>query len=66
MKAKLRQVGGDVAGLAFVKLNPNPFADNFAQFPKARRFVIEQIQNFRCRKSAIVKPLPEINLRQLC
>jgi hypothetical protein len=36
-----------------------------AQFPKAGRFVIERVQNLRCRKSAIVKSLPEINPMQL-
>ena len=29
----------------FVKLNPNPLADNLAQFPKARSLVIKQVQN---------------------
>jgi len=65
MKTKLRQFRRHIARLLICKLNPNPFADNLAQLPKARCLVIEQVQNFRCRKSAIVKSLPEIYLRQL-
>jgi hypothetical protein len=65
MKAKLRECRSHGARLLLLKLNPNPFADNLAQFPKARRLVIEHVQNFRCRKSAIVKSLPEINPMQL-
>ena len=43
METKLGQGGGDVAGRLLVKLNPNPFANHFGQFPKAGGFVIEQI-----------------------
>jgi hypothetical protein len=66
MKAKLRQFRRHVARLLLLKLNPNPFADNLAQFPKAGRLVIEHVQNLRRRKSAIVKSLPEINPVRLC
>jgi hypothetical protein len=65
MKTKLRQFRRHIARLLICKLNPNPFADNLAQLPKARSLMVEHVQNFRCRKPAIVKPLPEINLRQL-
>jgi len=64
MKAKLRQFRRHVARLLLRKLNPNPFADNLAKFPKARRLVIEHVQNLRCRKSAIVKSPLEINPMQ--
>jgi hypothetical protein len=66
MKAKLREFGGHGGRLFLGKLNPNPFADNLAQFPKAGRVVIEHVQHFRCRKSAIEKSLPEVNPMQLC
>ena len=65
METNLSKFGGNGRRLPVFKLNPNPLANHFGQFPKARRLVIEQIQNFLCRKSAIVKPLLEINLRQL-
>jgi len=65
METKLRQGGGDVARRLLVKLNPNPFANYLGQFPKARGFVIEQVQHFRCRKCPVVKPLPKINPMQL-
>jgi hypothetical protein len=65
MKAKLRKLGCYGARLLLLKLNPNPFADNLAQFPKARGFMVEHVQNFRRRKSAIVESLPEINPMQL-
>jgi hypothetical protein len=65
MKTKLRKPGGHVARLFLPKLNPYPLADNLTQFPKARRLVIEHVQNFWRRKSAIEKSLPEINPVQL-
>ena len=65
METKLRKCGGNLPGLPVVKLNPNPFANHFGQFPKAGGFVIEQIQYFRCRKCPVVKPLPKINPMQL-
>ena len=65
VETKLGQRGGDVAWRLLVKLNPNPLADNLAQFPKARSLVIEQVQKSRCGKSAIVKSPPKINLMQL-
>jgi hypothetical protein len=64
MKAKLRQLRRHVARLLASKLNPNPLADNLTQFPKARSFVVKQVQNSGCRKSAIVKSLPKINPMQ--
>jgi len=64
MKAKLRQLRRHVARLLALKLNPNPLADNLAQFPKARRFVVEQIQNLRCGKSPVLESQSEINLMQ--
>src|ERR1039458_7244385 len=43
MKAKLRQLRGHVARLLVLKLNPNPLADNLAQFPKARSLAVEHV-----------------------
>jgi hypothetical protein len=59
METKLRQGGGNRCGGCFVKLNPNPLADNLAQFPKARGLVIEQVQKFRCGKSPVLKSEPK-------
>jgi hypothetical protein len=42
-KPKLGQCGGDVARRLLVKLNPNPFANDFGQFPKPWGFVIKQV-----------------------
>jgi hypothetical protein len=64
VKAKLRQFRCHGARLLLLELNPNPPADNLAQFPKARRFVVEHVQNFVRRKSAIEKSESEINPRQ--
>jgi hypothetical protein len=64
MKAKLRKLCRHITRLLSVKLNPNPLADDFTQLPKARRFVIEHVQDSRGGKSAIVKSLPKINPRQ--
>jgi hypothetical protein len=61
MEAKLREFGGEAAGLPLFKLNPNPPAYHFRQFPKARHLVIQQIQDFLGGKSAIKKSLLEIN-----
>jgi hypothetical protein len=64
MKAKLRKLGGHGARLLLPKLNPNPFADNLTQFPKARRLVVEHVQDSVCGKTAIVKSQSEINPMQ--
>jgi hypothetical protein len=64
MKAKLRKLGGHVARLLFSKLNPNPLADNLAQLPKAWGLMAKHVQHSGCRKTAIVKSLPEINPMQ--
>jgi hypothetical protein len=64
MKAKLRQLRRHVARLLLPKLNPNPFADNLAQFPKARSLMVEQVNDLRCGKSPILKSELEINLMQ--
>jgi hypothetical protein len=42
MEAKFRQFGCDLSGLFAVKLNPNPPANYFRQFPKFRRFPSNQ------------------------
>src|SRR5665213_3484299 len=47
METKLRKCGGNLRGLPVVKLNPNPLADNLAQFPKARGLVVEHVNNLR-------------------
>ena len=65
MKAKLRQLRGHDARLLLPKLNPNPLADNLAQFPKARRLVVEQVNDLRCGKSPVLKSESEINPGQL-
>ena len=65
MKAKLRQLRGHVARLLFLKLNPNPLADNLAQFPKARSLMVEQVNDLRCGKSPVLKSESEINPMQL-
>ncbi len=64
MKAKLRQLRRHVARLFALKLNPNPLADNLAQFPKARCLVVEQVNDLRCGKSPILESKSEINLMQ--
>jgi hypothetical protein len=48
MKAKLCQFCRHVARLLLLKLNPNPFADNLAQFPKAGCLVVEHVNNLGC------------------
>jgi hypothetical protein len=65
METNLSKFGGNGRRLPVFKLNPNPLADNLAEFPKTRGLVVEHVQNLRCRKSAIDKSLPEINLWQL-
>jgi hypothetical protein len=65
MKAKLRQLRRHVARLFLLKLNPNPFADNLAQFPKARSLMVEQVNDLRRGKSPILKSESEINPMQL-
>jgi hypothetical protein len=64
MEAKLRQLRRHVARLLFLKLNPNPLADNLAQFPKSRRLVVEQVNDLRCGKSPVQESQSEINLMQ--
>jgi hypothetical protein len=64
METNLSKFGGNGRRLPVFKLNPNPLAYNFGQFPKARGLVVEHVQNFLRRKSAIVKSLPEINPMQ--
>ena len=65
MEAKLRQLRRHVAGLLALKLNPNPFADNLAQFPKAGCFMVKQVNDLRCGKSPVLKSESEINPMQL-
>jgi len=65
MKAKLRQLRRHVARLLLPKLNPNPFADNLAQFPKARSLMVEQVNDLRRGKSPVLETESEINLMQL-
>jgi hypothetical protein len=61
METKLRQGGGNLWRLAVVKLNPNPLAHYLRQFPKARCFVVEQVEEFLCGKSPILETEFEIN-----
>jgi hypothetical protein len=65
MKAKLRQLRRHVARLLALKLNPNPLADNLAQFPKARSLAVEHVNNLRCGKSTVLESESEINPMQL-
>jgi hypothetical protein len=65
MESKLRQLRRHVARLLALKLNPNPLADNLAQFPKARRFVIEQVNDLRSGKSPVLETKSKINPMQL-
>ena len=65
MKTKLRQLRRHVARLLLVKLNPNPLADNLAQFPKARSLMVKQVNDLRCGKSPILETESEINRMQL-
>ena len=44
MKTKLREFGGDLRWLLAFKLHPNPLANHFGQFPKARGFLLKQGQ----------------------
>jgi hypothetical protein len=64
MKAKLREFGGDLRWLLAFKLNPNPLANDFGQFPKARGFLLEQRQQAVSRQTAISTPFNQVNLRQ--
>jgi hypothetical protein len=64
MKAKLRQLRRHIAWLFVLKLNPNPLADNLAQFPKAGRLVVEQVNDLRCGKSPVLESQSEINPMQ--
>jgi hypothetical protein len=65
METKLRQGGGNLWRLPVVKLNPNPLAHYLCQFPKARRFMVEQVQEFLCGKCPILKSESEINPMRL-
>jgi len=65
METNLREFGGNSRRLPVFKLNPNPLANHFGQFPKARRLVVEQIQKFLGGKPAIVKSSLKINPLQL-
>jgi hypothetical protein len=65
METKLRQGGGNLRGLPVVKLNPNPLAHYLRQFPKAGCLVIEQVQEFFCGKSPVLKSESEINPMRL-
>ena len=65
METNLREFGGNSRRLPVFKLNPNPLADNLAQFPKAGGLMVEHVQYFRCRKSTIVKSPLKINPLQL-
>jgi hypothetical protein len=65
METKLREIGGNGRRLLPVKLNPNPLSDYFGHFPKARRLVIQQVQEFLRGESAIEKSPSEINPWQL-
>ena len=64
MKSKLRQLRRHVARLLALELNPNPLANNLAQFPKAGGLMVEQVQDLRCGKSPVLKSESEINLMQ--
>jgi hypothetical protein len=64
MESKLRQLRRHVARLLFLKLNPNPLADNLAQFPKAGCLVVKQVNDLRCGKFPVLKSESEINLMQ--
>jgi len=44
MKAKLRQLSGDLPWLFAFKLNPNPFSNYFCHFPKTRCPRPQQVQ----------------------
>jgi len=61
MEAKLRQLRRHVARLFALKLKPYPFADNLAQFPKARGLVVKHFNHLRCGKSPILESQSEIN-----
>jgi hypothetical protein len=65
MESKLRQLRRHVARLLLLKLNPNPLADNLAQFPKARGLAVEHVNNLRCGKSPVLETESEINPMQL-
>jgi hypothetical protein len=65
MESKLRQLRRHVARLLLLKLNPNPLADNLAQFPKAGCFMVKQVNDLRCGKSPVLKSESEINPMQL-
>jgi hypothetical protein len=64
MEAKLRQLRRHVARLLVLKLNPNPLADNLAQFPKARGLVVKHFNHLRRRKSPVLESASEINSMQ--
>jgi hypothetical protein len=65
MEAKLRQNRGDFAGLLSLKLNPNPFANDFGEISKIRGFLPNQVQQGFHRQCPVLISASEINLRQL-
>jgi len=65
MESKLRQLRRHVAWLLLLKLNPNPLADNLAQFPKAGCLIVKQVNDLRCGKSPVLETESEVNPMQL-
>jgi len=64
METVLGQSRGDLVRLFAVKLNPNPPANDFGQFPKFRCFPANQIQQGLRRQSPVLMPAGEINSLQ--
>jgi len=65
METKLREGGGNLRGLAVVKLNPNPLTHYLSQFPKAGCLVIKHVQEFFGGESPILESEFEINPMRL-
>ena len=63
MKPEFRQSGGDLVRLLAVKLNPNPLAHNFRQFPKLRCLPAHKVQQ-RFRSQCPV-PMPAVEINSL-
>jgi hypothetical protein len=61
MKPEFREGGGNLFRLPVVKLNPNPPANHFRQFPKFRRFPSNQSQQRFGSQSAVSMPAGEVN-----
>ena len=53
MEAKLREFSGDLAGLFFLELNPNPIPNHLGNFPKFRGLGLQKLQNPRQRQRAV-------------